>query len=111
MNQEQWQELCEWAGWHKELMKGEINCYEWITPNDAHNRALPPQGMNTLWSWMVPKLITMKWSLCMTWVGSDEVYWVHFVNCHQGYYISPTVIDADPFEALSQAIYKVVNND
>ena len=121
MEAKQWQELCGWAGF--ELIHYQrCTCHPdnigeiWYDPDNNlasqidTDTQLPPQNMNTLFKWMVPKLNELKWALCMVYVPTDNTYWVHFVSCSVGYFISPTAIDKDPFEALAQAIKQAVKD-
>ncbi len=97
MNQEQWKELCEWAGFYQKMDSGNAldrPCLMWRNKHSyyfTHN--LPPQDMNTLWCWMWPKL--------------DTKQRLHVIDI----WMPLLVVGKDPLEALVQAIYQVAKNE
>lgn len=103
MNKKQWQELCEWAGF-EECCKGEHG--GWWYPDRPRIKEhhvvtkLPPQDMNTLFKWMVPKYM-------QEYGFRDKQYIKLFTD------VLYTALhdDEDPFEALAQAIYKVLKEE
>jgi len=112
MDNNQWQELCEWAdciwfGFRNDIPQGYQAVYE--PHEETYNfgaftgkgvkysgKALPPQDMNTLFKWMVPKLS----GYCLS--GK------HVATVVIGNGVPVTVKRNDPFEALAQAVYEAV---
>jgi len=80
---EEWQELCEWAGFER------IDGNYGYKKGEFHPVYYLPQDMNTLFKWIWPRIPTDKREVILNMV------------C--------LVLIDDPFEALAQAIYKVVN--
>ena len=98
---EQWQELCEWAGWKWSSYMGSCRVISHESPDGEVLLEIPPQDMNTLFKWMVPKLDEFAMKKL-----SGITYGVIVKN--EG--VESQAVDIDPFEALAQAIYKVIKN-
>jgi len=112
MNAEQWQELCEWAEFHKDIVyKPHESINGRRRPDGIKCYELPPQDMNTLFKWMVPKLISEHPEIKIRisdWRGSGEPY---FVEVKIVGHVTWKLQQSDPTEALAQAIYKAVKNE
>ena len=100
MEANQWQELCEWTGFTRKVIpvpfKNPTEIEIWVYPDGKEmidDDIEPAQDMNTLFRWMWPKLTQSQRLLVFASVQNKLVW-----------------LDTDPFEALAQAIYKVVEN-
>ena len=106
MEANQWQELCEWAGFYISRHSGDAlssPCDMWCH-DDYYGHNLPKQDMNTLFRWMVPKLLSKGHAAELTMFDCTGGPTVNSVRIDGWYYGG----SEDPFEALAQAIYQVV---
>jgi len=94
MEDGQWQELCEWAGWEWSSHMGPCKVISYNTPDGEVLMQLPPQDMNILFEWMWPKL-TVSQRL--------KVF-----NLCEGVFIYG---DKNYFDTLADTIYKVVKDE
>ena len=102
MQDKQWQELCEWAGFTLVWIDG-VGTKYYQREDDTSWVNEPPQDMNTLFRWMWPKLTEVqRWDVLFGVSVAGQPYLARRLQREQ--YL-------DVFEALAQTIYKVMKDE
>jgi len=108
----QWEELCEWVGFHQVKVSYKITPVWKAPPNTfwegSLDTSLPPQDMNTLFKWMIQNDwgITLEFSHTVKqWIAVIKIDTINNLWEELEEFSGE---GEDPFEALAQAIYKVL---